>query len=75
MMFEADGALWLRTSDFGDDKDRVVVKSDGKPAYISRRPGVLPGQARTRVRPVPHHAGRRPPRLRRAADGDVRRVR
>ncbi len=35
MMFEADGALWLRTSDFGDDKDRVVVKSDGKPAYIS----------------------------------------
>ena len=35
MMYESDGALWLRTSDFGDDKDRVVVKSDGKPAYIS----------------------------------------
>ncbi len=35
MMYEADGALWLRTSDFGDDKDRVVVKSDGNPAYIS----------------------------------------
>ena len=35
MMYEADGALWLRTSDFGDDKDRVVVKSDGSPAYIS----------------------------------------
>ncbi|MDQ3629494.1 MAG: arginine--tRNA ligase [Actinomycetota bacterium] len=35
MMYEADGAWWLRTSDFGDDKDRVVIKSDGNPAYIS----------------------------------------
>ncbi|KJL46763.1 Arginine--tRNA ligase [Microbacterium hydrocarbonoxydans] len=34
-MYEADGALWLRTTDFGDDKDRVVIKSDGQPAYIS----------------------------------------
>ncbi|WP_432505105.1 arginine--tRNA ligase [Kineococcus arenarius] len=34
-VYEADGATWLRTSDFGDDKDRVVVKSDGQPAYIS----------------------------------------
>ena len=35
MMYEQDGARWLRTSDFGDDKDRVVIKSDGEPAYIS----------------------------------------
>ncbi|GAA4989158.1 arginine--tRNA ligase [Kineococcus glutinatus] len=34
-VYEADGATWLRTSEFGDDKDRVVVKSDGQPAYIS----------------------------------------
>jgi len=34
-MYEQDGALWLRTTDFGDDKDRVVIKSDGEPAYIS----------------------------------------
>ena len=34
-MFEADGALWLRTTDFGDDKDRVVIKSDGQAAYIA----------------------------------------
>ena len=34
-MFERDGALWLRTTAYGDDKDRVVVKSDGQPAYIS----------------------------------------
>ncbi|KQV73734.1 arginine--tRNA ligase [Aeromicrobium sp. Root344] len=35
MMYEQDDATWLRTSDFGDDKDRVVIKSDGQPAYIS----------------------------------------
>jgi arginyl-tRNA synthetase len=34
-LYEKDGALWLRTTPFGDDKDRVVVKSDGQPAYIS----------------------------------------
>ncbi len=33
--YEADGALWLRTEKFGDDKDRVIIKSDGKGAYIS----------------------------------------
>ncbi|HET7658854.1 MAG TPA: arginine--tRNA ligase, partial [Oryzihumus sp.] len=35
VMYEKDGARWLRTTDYGDDKDRVVIKSDGKPAYIS----------------------------------------
>jgi len=34
-IYEKDGATWLRTSAFGDDKDRVVVKSDGKHAYIA----------------------------------------
>ncbi|MDZ4266598.1 MAG: arginine--tRNA ligase [Mycobacterium sp.] len=34
-IYEADGAVWLRTTDFGDDKDRVVIKSDGQPAYIA----------------------------------------
>jgi arginyl-tRNA synthetase len=34
-IYEADGATWLRTSEFGDDKDRVVIKSDGEGAYIS----------------------------------------
>jgi len=33
-VYDADGAVWLRTSDFGDDKDRVLVKSDGQPAYF-----------------------------------------
>ena len=33
--YEKDGALWLRTEKYGDDKDRVIVKSDGQGAYIS----------------------------------------
>ena len=32
--FEADGALWLRTTAFGDDKDRVLRKSDGTYTYL-----------------------------------------
>nr|WP_297429663.1 arginine--tRNA ligase [uncultured Actinotalea sp.] len=34
-IFEADGATWLRTTEFGDDKDRVIIKSDGHAAYIA----------------------------------------
>jgi arginyl-tRNA synthetase len=34
-VYEDDGAVWLRTTDFGDDKDRVVIKSDGQPAYVA----------------------------------------
>jgi arginyl-tRNA synthetase len=33
--YTADGAMWLRTSDFGDDKDRVLVKSDGEMTYFA----------------------------------------
>ncbi|GLY99661.1 arginine--tRNA ligase [Actinoplanes sp. NBRC 103695] len=34
-LFEADGATWLRTTDFGDDKDRVLRKSDGDWTYFA----------------------------------------
>jgi arginyl-tRNA synthetase len=34
-VFDADGAVWLRTTDFGDDKDRVLVKADGEPTYFA----------------------------------------
>ena len=34
-VFELEGATWLRTTDFGDDKDRVMVKSDGSMAYFA----------------------------------------
>jgi arginyl-tRNA synthetase len=34
-LYFADGAWWLRSTDQGDDKDRPVIKSDGRPAYIA----------------------------------------
>jgi len=34
-VFENEGAIWLRTTDFGDDKDRVLVRSDGVPTYFA----------------------------------------
>lgn len=33
-VFDQDGAVWLRSTDFGDDKDRVLVRSDGRPTYL-----------------------------------------
>ncbi len=33
--YEQDGALWLKTSDFGDEKDRVIIKSDGTYTYLT----------------------------------------
>jgi len=35
LAFEADGALWMRTTDFGDDKDRVLRKSTGELTYFA----------------------------------------
>ena len=34
-VYEADGAVWLRTTDFGDDKDRVLVRSNGEETYFA----------------------------------------
>jgi len=34
-VYEQEGAVWLRTTDFGDDKDRVMIKSDGSFAYFA----------------------------------------
>jgi arginyl-tRNA synthetase len=34
-IYEQDGATWLRSTEFGDDKDRVLIKSDGQAAYFS----------------------------------------
>lgn len=35
LTFEEDGALWFRTTEYGDDKDRVLTKSDGSPTYFA----------------------------------------
>ena len=34
-VYDADGATWLATTTFGDDKDRVLVRSDGRPTYFA----------------------------------------
>ncbi|HET7529897.1 MAG TPA: arginine--tRNA ligase [Mycobacteriales bacterium] len=34
-VFEQDGATWLRTTDFGDDKDRVLIRANGEPTYFA----------------------------------------
>jgi arginyl-tRNA synthetase len=34
-MYEEDGALWFRSTQFGDDKDRVVIRSNGRPTYFA----------------------------------------
>jgi arginyl-tRNA synthetase len=35
LTFEQDGALWLRTTAYGDDKDRMLLRSDGLPTYFA----------------------------------------
>ncbi len=34
LAYEKDGALWFKSTEFGDDKDRVIIKSDGNKTYI-----------------------------------------
>jgi arginyl-tRNA synthetase len=34
-VYESEGAVWLRTTAFGDDKDRVLIRSDGEPTYFA----------------------------------------
>ena len=41
LTFESEGALWLKTTAFGDDKDRVLVKSDGSRTYFASDCGYL----------------------------------
>ncbi|MEX0657852.1 MAG: arginine--tRNA ligase [Egibacteraceae bacterium] len=40
-VYDADGAVWLRTTSFGDDKDRVLVKADGAATYFAADCGYL----------------------------------
>ncbi|MEP6807416.1 MAG: arginine--tRNA ligase [Chloroflexota bacterium] len=40
-VYEADGALWFRSTTFGDDKDRVIVRSNGQPTYFASDLGYI----------------------------------
>ena len=59
--------MWLRTTDFGDDKDRVLVKSHGELTYFASDTAYYVDKRGARLRPLHLHARCRPPRLRRPA--------
>ena len=58
----ADGARWLRATEFGDTRDRVLIRSDGTTTYLAQRPRLPPRQVRPGLHPPHRHVGRRPPR-------------
>ena len=35
LVYEREGAVWLRSQELGDDRDRVLIKSDGRPTYTA----------------------------------------
>ena len=64
--YEKDGALWFATSRLGDDKDRVLRKSDGSGNITIPGHRLPPQQIQPRLRLAHRRLGRRPPRLRAA---------
>ena len=60
--YESDGALWLRTTAWDDDKDRVLIRSDGEPTYFAKDIA-YPRQARSRRRADDRPFGGRPSRI------------
>jgi arginyl-tRNA synthetase len=40
-IYEQDGAIWFRSTDYGDDKDRVIIRSNGEPTYFAADIGYL----------------------------------
>ncbi len=73
--YRSEGALWLRTTAFGDDKDRVLARANGEPTYFASDCRVPARQAVPRIRPPDQRVRCRPSRLRGAAarrDGGAR---
>ena len=68
-VYDADGATWVRTSDFGDDKDRVYVRSNGEFTYFAADCAYYLDKRGRGFGKVVHHPRRGPPRLRRPACG------
>ena len=56
-VYEHDGALWLRTTAYGDDKDRVLRRSNGECTYFASDIAYHVAQARPRLRPRDQRAG------------------
>ena len=62
-LYRADGALWLRTTTFGDDKDRVLVRSSGQRTYFAADVAYLADKLGRGFERLILPLGRRPPRL------------
>ena len=65
--------MWVRTTDFGDDKDRVIRRSNGDYTYFAADAAYYLEQGRPRLRAQDLPARRRPPRLRAPPEGARRR--
>ena len=70
--YRSEGALWLRTTSFGDDKDRVLERSDGAPTYLAADLGYLLEKLERGVERQIIPGRGRPSRLRVADEGGLR---
>ncbi len=61
-VYEQDGALWFRSTAFGDDKDRVIFRSERRADLLRGRHRLRDREVQPRLRPPHLHLGRRPPR-------------
>ena len=61
-VYEQDGAIWFRSTAFGDDKDRVIFRSERRADLLRRRHRLRHREVQPRLRPPHLHLGRRPPR-------------
>ncbi len=67
--YEAEGAVWFRSTAFGDDKDRVLVRSNGQHTYFAADCAYLVDKFARGLRSPDLRLGGRSPRRRRARDG------
>ena len=61
-VYEQDGAVWFRSTAFGDDKDRVIYPLERRADLLRRRHRLRDREVQPRLRPPHLHLGRRPPR-------------
>ena len=70
--YRSEGALWLRTTEFGDDKDRVLVRSSGEHTYFASDIAYHQDKRERGFDQPDRRLGRRPPRLRGPHEGRLR---
>ncbi len=63
-VFDDDGAVWVRTTDFGDDRDRVIRRSNGEYTYFAADAAYYLNKSDRGFAHKIYLLGRRPPRLR-----------